>query len=47
MSGDLARKILMAPDAFYAALLMKINQVFFGKGDFKKIIDILKTEKSA
>ena len=46
MSGDLARKILVAPDVFHAALLMKTNQIYFGKGDFKSILDILKTEKS-
>ena len=46
MSGDLARKILVAPDVFYAALLMKTNQIYFGKGDFKRILEILKNEKS-
>jgi hypothetical protein len=43
---DLAEKILLAPDVFYAAHIMHNNEVFFGKGDVKRILDILKTTKS-
>jgi hypothetical protein len=43
---DLAEKILLAPDVFYAAHIMNNNEVFFGKGDVKRILDILKTRKS-
>ena len=45
-SKDLAEKLLMAPDFLYAACMMKANNIFFGKGDFQNIIDVLKTKKS-
>ena len=37
----------MAPDFVYAAVMMRENKTFFGKGDFQNIIDILKTKKSS
>ena len=43
---DLAEKLLMAPDFLYAACMMKANNIFFGKGDFQNIIDVLKTKSS-
>ena len=43
---DLAEKILLAPDVFYAAHIMNNNEVFFGKGDVKAILDILKVKKA-
>jgi hypothetical protein len=31
---QLGQKLLMAPDVFYAAVMMQKNKMFFGKGDF-------------
>ena len=45
-SKDLAVKILAAPDLFYATAMMKHESVFFGKGDFQNILEVLKTQKS-
>lgn len=45
-SEVLARQILLAPDHFTAAHIMKNNQVFTGRGDFTKILDILTKELS-
>jgi len=45
-SDDLAKKILMAPDQFTAAVMMKIEGLFFGRGDFQKIIDLLSNFKN-
>lgn len=43
---NLAEKILLAPDVFYAAHIMNNNEFFFGKGDVKVILDILKAKKA-
>jgi len=43
---DLAEKLLLAPDFVYAACMMKQNGIFFGKGDFQNILDLLKAKKS-
>ena len=37
-TSELAEKILIAPDQFYAAALMTKNKIFYGNGDFTKII---------
>ena len=34
-SDKLAEQILLAPDVFYAASMMKQNKLFVGNGDFK------------
>eukprot|EP00356_Strombidium_inclinatum_P011571 CAMPEP_0170484894 /NCGR_PEP_ID=MMETSP0208-20121228/4261_1 /TAXON_ID=197538 /ORGANISM="Strombidium inclinatum, Strain S3" /LENGTH=439 /DNA_ID=CAMNT_0010758357 /DNA_START=16 /DNA_END=1335 /DNA_ORIENTATION=- len=46
-SDELAEKVLLAPDQFYAALMMKHENMFFGRGDFQKILNLLQTRKSA
>ena len=38
----LAIKLLKAPDQFYAYVLMQAHKMSFGKGDFQKLIDVLK-----
>jgi len=38
----LAIKLLRAPDEFYAYALMQEHKMSFGKGDFQKIIEVLK-----
>ena len=45
-STQLAEKILIAPDYVYAACLMRGEGVFFGKGDFQKLVDLLKLSKN-
>jgi len=40
--SNLAIKLLKAPDQFYAYALMQEHKMSFGKGDFQKIIDVLK-----
>jgi hypothetical protein len=40
--NSLAIKLLRAPDEFYAYALMQEHKMSFGKGDFQKIIDVLK-----
>ena len=40
--NTLAIKLLRAPDEFYAYALMQEHKMSFGKGDFQKIIDVLK-----
>lgn len=40
--NNLAIKLLKAPDQFYAYVLMQEHKMSFGKGDFQKIIDVLK-----
>jgi hypothetical protein len=37
----LAKKILLAPDVFVAVEMMRMNSMFFGRGQFKAIIEIL------
>lgn len=32
----------MSPNVFYAAVMMQKNQMFFGKGDFQKFLNVLK-----
>ena len=44
---ELAEKLLLAPNFIYAAAMMKQNGIFFGKGDFQNIIDVLKSKQSA
>lgn len=45
-SERIARQILLAPDHFTAAIMMKENDIFFGRGDFTKVLDILSQELS-
>ena len=45
-ASDLAVKILSAPDFIYAAAMMRQEAVFFGRGDFQNILEVLKTQKS-
>lgn len=46
-SDALSEQILVAPDQYYAAAMMKGNNMFYGNGDFKKCMKILMTKKSA
>lgn len=43
----LAEKLLLAPDFVYAACMMRQDGLCFGKGDFQKIVDLLKVKKSS
>lgn len=43
---QLGQKLLMAPNVFYTAVMMEKNQMFFGKGDFQKVINALKKNQS-
>ena len=43
----MAEKILIAPDFVYAAVMMRENGIFFGRGDFQNIIGLLKDKKTA
>jgi hypothetical protein len=36
----------MAPNFIYAAVIMKNNKMFFGKGDFSNILNVLKLIRS-
>jgi len=36
----------MAPDVFVAVAMMKKEKMFFGKGDFKKVLVLLTKQKS-
>lgn len=45
-STKLSLEILEAPDMFYAAAMMKQNEMFFGKGDFTNTIGVLQTTRS-
>lgn len=38
---ELAQKVLSAPDVFVAVAIMKKEGMFVGKGDFKKILELL------
>ena len=42
----LAEQILKAPDQFMAAVIMKKNEFFFGRGDFQNAIDLLTKGKN-
>ena len=42
----MAEKILIAPDFVYAAVMMRENGIFFGRGDFQNIIGLLKDKKT-
>jgi len=44
-SDEVVEKILKAPDQFYAAAIMKQNELFFGRGDFKKMVLLLAAQK--
>ena len=50
MSGGaqsrLAEKILTAPNHIYAAVMMKMEHLKFGKGDFRGILQVLHTKRS-
>ena len=41
-SETLAGRILEAPDFLYAACMMKSNPIFFGRGDYQRVLDLLK-----
>ena len=40
MDSQLA-DLLLAPDVFTAAAMMSMNQMYYGRGDFKKAIALL------
>lgn len=35
----LAEQILLAPDQFYAAALLEQNEMYFGRGDFTRVLN--------
>ena len=45
-ASELGRKILLAPDMFYAAALMTQNKLYYGNGDFKQCIEMLQQENN-
>jgi hypothetical protein len=42
----LAEEILLAPDQFTAACIIKDNAFYSGRGDFSKVLDILANKRS-